>query len=71
MDENVGIIAVYKVLVGENAGKSYKTRFENVGAFVKWDQEYEMTGKVELLNTKVVTSDRVWWDDRWVAAKAN
>ena len=71
MDENVGIIAVYKVLSGTNAGKIYRTRFESVGAFVAWAKEYEATGRVELINTKVVTSDRVWWDDRWVAAKAN
>ena len=71
MDENVGIIAVYKVLTGANAGKSYRTRFESVGAFAVWAREYEATGRVELLNTKVVTSDRVWWDDRWVAEKAN
>lgn len=71
MGESVGIIAVYKVLIGENAGKSYRTRFESVGAFAAWAKEYEATGKVKLINTKVVTSDRVWWDDRWVAAKAN
>ena len=69
MDENVGIIAVYKVLVGENAGKSYRTRFENVGAFAAWAREYEATGRVELINTKVVASDMVYWDDRWIAAK--
>ena len=72
MDENIGIIAVYKVLVGSNAGKIYRTRFENVGAFAAWSREYEYeTRRIEILNTKVVTSDRVWWDDRWVAAKAN
>ena len=72
MEDSIGIIAVYKVLIGPNAGKIYKTRFETIAGFVAWDREYEMTGKVELLNTKVVDSERVYWDDRWIiAAKAN
>lgn len=68
MDENVGIIVVYKYLVGSKAGKIYKKRFETPAAFAEWDAEYETPGFVEIINSKVVTSDMVYWDDRWVTA---
>ena len=67
----IGIICDYKYLKGPNAGKSYRQRFETVGAFAVWARQYDSTGMVEILNTKVVDSEKVYWDDRWVAVKAN
>lgn len=69
MEGNVGVIVDYKYLVGPNTGKRYKRRFETVAAFVAWAAEYDTPGLVEILNSKVVDSERVYWDDRWIAAK--
>ena len=71
MEGNVGVIVDYKYLIGSNTGKIYRRRFENVASFAKWAEEYDNPGIVEIINTKVVDSRRVYWDDRWVAEKAN
>ena len=69
MDEGIGIIVDYKYLVGKNVGKVYRRRFETVASFAAWAAEYETPGFVEIINSKVRTSDRLYWDDRWVAVK--
>ena len=51
----IGIIVDYKYLIGPDAGKRYKRRFETVTDFSKWAEEYDNTGIVEILNTKIVS----------------
>ena len=70
MEGNVGVIVDYKYLAGSNVGKIYKRRFETVVAFAAWAAEYETSGLVKILSSKVVAPEKVYWEDRWIA-KAN
>lgn len=67
----IGIIVDYRYLQGPLTGRRYRRRFENVASFSKWAEQYDNPGIVEILNSRVVDSDRVYWDDRWVAEKAD
>ena len=71
MEDSIGVIVDYKYLIGANVGKIYRRRFENVASFAVWAKEYDNSRIVEIINTKVVDSKMVYWNDRWVAAKAN
>lgn len=70
MDDNVGVIVDYKCLIGPKTGKIYRRRFEKVTDFAVWATEHNASGLVQILNAKMVTLEMLYWNNRWIAAKA-